>query len=414
MPLLESRGSGSALGFGLNSFNDIVRTSLVAYYDASVGTSLNQNIFPNPLDPFAWFNTTTNNLALSRDTTTGASPAGGTPMKMQPTGTASDPHIGSYNGSVWNFGTAQAGQQFTISFWAKTNRVGSDITPLVCFPDSSGGVFNYAGQIQSFSIFPTGTWARYSGTVTAPVGVPVTNIQMRLDASEGLSYTTDIQHIDGIQVEAGSTMTALNTNSRDVWYDISGVGSSKNLTLTSNIPKYYYGGKYLGFNGTSHKAENTTMAGGLSGRNEGSVCVMDRSTATDSDARVWECCNTNGSRDLFSMRQNWSGGQTTGYNSTGGLFGTATFGASVTGIWKHYAFVRRGNVLYAYVNGVLNNTGSTMVDNIGTINKLIIGQDNIGTNFINGDFGHFMAYNKGLTQGEVQQNFNYFRKQYGL
>jgi hypothetical protein len=407
MPLLLGNTAASAI-------QDIVRSSLVAYYDASVGTSLNQNIFPNPLDPFAWFNTTTNNLALSRDTVTGASPAGGTPMKMQPTGSAADPHIGSYNGPVWNFGTAQANQTFTVSFWAKTNRVGSDITPLVCFPDSTGGVFVFANQITSFSVFPTGTWARYSGTVTAPNDSRVVGIQLRLDASEGLAYTSDIQHIDGIQVEAGPTMTTLNTNSRDIWYDISGVGSSKNLTLTSNIPKYYTGGKYLAFNGSSHKAENTTMSGVLSGLYEGSVCVMYRSTATDTDAMVWDFCNTNGNRDLFSMRQNWSGVQTTGYNATGGLFGVAQFGASVTGAWKHFAFVRRSNVLYAYVNGVLNQTGSTMADPIGTINKLIIGQDNIGTNFINGDFGHFMAYNKGLTQEEVQQNFNYFRGQYGL
>jgi hypothetical protein len=114
------------------------------------------------------------------------------------------------------------------------------------------------------------------------------------------------------------------------------------------------------------------------------------------------------------MRQNWSSVQTTGYNSTGSLFGVAQFGVSATGVWKHYAFVRRSNVLYAYVNGVLNQTGSTMSDAIGTINKLIVGQDNIGTNFAHADYGHFMAYNRGLTDAEVAQNFNYYRAQYGL
>lgn len=408
MPLLLGNTASS-------SIQDIVRSSLVAYYDASVGTSLTQNVFPNPLDTYAWFGPAfTNNLAQSRDSGAGPSGAGGTPMKLQPTGAASDPHNQSYNSTPYNMAPASANQTWTISFWAKTNRVGSDITPLVCFPDSSGGVFTFNGQIQSFSIFPTTSWARYSGTVTAPNDSRVVGIQVRLDASEGPAFTTDQQWIDGFQVEAGPVMTNLNTNSRDIWYDISGVGSSKNLTLTSSIPKYYTGGKYLAFNGSSHKAENTTMSGVLSGLYEGSVCVMYRSTATDNNAMVWDFCNTSGSRDLFSMRQNWSDQQTTGYNSTGGLFGIAQFGASVTGAWKHYAFVRRSNVLYSYVNGVLNQTGNTMSEPIGTINKLIIGQDNIGTNFIYGDYGHFMAYNKGLTQAEVQQNFNYFRGQYGL
>ena len=408
MPLLFGNTASSAV-------LDYVKSDLVAHYDASVGTSLTQNAFPNPLDVFAWFGTfANNNITNTRDAGAGPSGAGGTPMKMVPTG--GDPHTGSYNQLSSTFGVASNGQTWTVSFYAKASRAGMTIGPLIGYNDSSGGVFVFSGQLTSGQVTLTTSWARYSVTTTAPTsGGTVTGIQIRWDINDAVTNEAgDTVWLDGVQAEAAAAATPLNTNSQTLWYDISGVGSSKNLTLTSGIPKVYSGGKYLAFDGSSHKAENTTMSGVLSGLSAGSVCVMYRAKSSDDNAMIWDFCNTSGSRDLFSMRQNWSSVQTTGYNSTGSLFGVAQFGVSATGVWKHYAFVRRSNVLYAYVNGVLNQTGSTMSDAIGTINKLIVGQDNIGTNFAHADYGHFMAYNRGLTDAEVAQNFNYYRAQYGL
>ena len=408
MPLLFGNTASSAV-------LDYVRSDLVAYYDASVSTSLTQNTLPSPLDPFVWFGPfSNNNITLSRDAAAGPSPVSGTPMKMAVTG--GDPHTGSYNQLSSVISVASNGQTWTVSFYAKASRAGMTVGPLIAYNDSAGGAFVFPGQLTSGQVTLTTSWARYSVTTTAPTsGGTVTGIQVRWDINDAIANEAgDTVWLDGVQVEASPVMTTLNTNSRDIWYDISGVGSSKNLTLTTGIPKIYSGGKYLAFNGSSHKAENTTMSGVLSGLSEGTVCVMYRSTAPDQDAMVWDFCNTDGNRDLFSMRQNWAGGQTTGYNSVTGQFGTAVFGSSATGAWKHYTFVRRSNVLYGYVNGVLNNTGSIMTNPIRTINKLIIGQDNIGTNFAYADYGHFMAYNRGLTDGEVAQNFSYFKSQYGL
>lgn len=408
MPLLFGNTASAAV-------LDIVRSDLVAYYDAAVRTSLTQNAFPNPLDTFEWFGPFgNNNITLSRDTSAGPTPVGGIPMKMIPTG--GDPHTGSYNQLISVISPASNGQTWTVSFYAKGSRAGMTVGPLIAYNDASGGAFVFAGQLTSGQVTLTTSWARYSITTTAPTsGGTVTGIQIRWDINDATGNVAgDIVWLDGVQVEANPTVTTFNANSYNIWYDISGVGSSKNLTLTTGIPKIYSDGKYLSFDGSSHKAENTTMSGVLSGLSQGSVCLMYRSKATDNNAMIWDFCNTNGNRDLFSMRQNWAGGQTTGYNGTPGAFGTATFGFSSTNVWKHFAFVRRSNVLYAYVNGVLNNTGTTMVDPIGTINKLIIGQDNINTNFANADYGNFMVYNRGLTDAEVSQNFNYFRAQYGL
>jgi hypothetical protein len=416
VPLLETRGSGSAQSFGLTSSTSVnyVRDGLVLYYDTAVGASLNQNVYPNPLDIFAYIGSASaNNLSVVRDTSTGASPAGGTPVRFQPTGTASDPHNQSYNSTPWTFAPAKANEKWTVSFWAKTNRVGSDITPLVCFPDSSGSVFTFGGQIQSFSVFPTATWTRYSGTVTAPNDSRVVGIQIRFDASEGPAFTTDQQWIDGLQVESGSVMTALNTNSRDIWYDVSGVGSNKNLTLTTGIPKYYTEGTYLDLNGTSHKAQSDNMAGIVSGLTNATVNVWYKANATDNNAMVWDFCNSNGNRDNFSMRQNWSDSQTAGYTTnSSNNFASVNFEPAQYTNWRNYTSVRRDGQLLSFINGVQTANATGISGTIRDTNRLIIGQDNIGTNFLNARFGVFQTYNRALTNAEIQQNYLSFKSRY--
>jgi hypothetical protein len=233
-------------------------------------------------------------------------------------------------------------------------------------------------------------------SITSPTAPVATNLVLHYDAADLRSWN------------AYNTVTMPATSG---WQDIT--ANARHLTNTNAVYSTTGSGGAWSMNGSSAKFESTSMASLLSGKTEATVSVMYKSLGTDDNAMVWDFCNTSGSRDLFSMRQNWGGGQTTGYNSTGGLFGTATFGFSSTA-WKHFVFVRRSNVLYAYVNGTLNNTGSTMSDAIGTINKLIIAQDNIGTNFAFAEYGHFLAYDRGLTDSEVASLFDYYRNRYQL
>ena len=420
MPLLETRGSSSSLSYGLNSGGlDYVRDGLILYYDAAVGTSLNQNIFPNPLDPYAWFAKDTpngNNITLSRDLAGGgASGAGGTPMLLQPTGTAGDPHIGSYNGPTWDFGKAEANQKFTISFWAKTNRVGSDITPLVCFGDATSSVFTFANQITSFSTFPTTTWARYSGTVTAPNDSRVSSIQLRLDASEGPAFTTDRQWIDGIQVEAGSTVTALNSASRSTWFDISGYSASRELTLYNTPIQYKGNGSngYLIFNGSSQYAQSNNMSSLVSGLSDASINIWYKANAQDNDGMVYDFCNSNGNRDNFSMRQNWGGGNTAAYTTnSSNTFSSVNFETAQYSVWRNYTAIRRGSSYISFINGVQTGNSTGISGVIRDTNRLILGQDNINTNFLNANFGVFQVYNRSITDSEVVKNYNYFKNRY--
>jgi len=223
-----------------------------------------------------------------------------------------------------------------------------------------------------------------------------------------------ILHYDAADIRSNNQYDTIRLPATTGWQDIT--SNSKHLTNTNaTFTTVGSGGSWV-MNGTSAKFQSDTMAGLLTGKTEATVSLMYKSLSTDNDAMVWDFCNTSGGRDYFSMRQNWSGGQTTGYNSTGGSFGVAQFGTSVANTWKHYVFTRRGGQLFAYVDGVLNNSGTVMSDanNLQTINRLIIAQDNINTNFAHAEYGNFLVYDRGLTATEISQMFEYYRNRYQI
>jgi hypothetical protein len=223
-----------------------------------------------------------------------------------------------------------------------------------------------------------------------------------------------VLHYDAADIRSHNAFDTVNLPATTGWQDLT--TNAKHLTNTNATYTTLGSGGSWVMNGTSAKFQADTMAGLLTGKTEATVSLMYKSLGTDTDAMVWDFCNTDGNRDRFSMRQNWTGGQTTGYNSTAGAFGTATFGTSVSNVWKHYVFTRRGGQLFAYVDGVLNNSGTVLSDanNILAINRLIIAQDNINTNFAWAEYGNFLVYDRGLTGTEISQLFDYYRNRYAI
>jgi hypothetical protein len=482
MPLLETRGSGSALAYGLNSSSVLlppVTSNLYSFYDASVTSSMTIS----GSNVTQWRDISGNGVNL--ESLTASQPT------YSSTGFNSKPGI-SFNGTNQGFSTIASNISFsspglTVFMIGKFETTTVGILAEHTVDANSGSFYLNAGSGNSIryvngqtssslnAIDVKNTWAsdqelgsisyRYDGTNAghkirkngttfstertdaqgtgdpgfasttgkiyymsrANTGIfakgsvaeiivykralsdsEITQLENYAYNKWGFAATTNVS--SGLILHYDMGRTNSFNGSGSTWTDLS--SNARNLNLVNSPTFDTANGGIIKFNGSNNSAESTSMSGLLSGSSAATVQVWYRSTAQDDNAMVWDFCNTNGSRDLFSMRQNWGGGQTTGYNGTGSLFGTATFGSSVTGVWKNYAFVRRNNILYAYVDGVLNNTGSTMTDAIGTINKLIIGQDNIGTNFINGDYGNFLVYNRGLTDAEVAQNFKYYRNRY--
>jgi hypothetical protein len=437
MPLLETRGSGSALSYGRGASIGLVRSGLVSHFSAYNTNSFNTNVFNTPLDMFSWFNTFgNNNITLSRDASAGPSPAGGTPMKMLVTG--GDPHTGSYNQTSSVIANASNGQTWTVSFWAKASRAGMTVGPLISYNEASGGGFVFSGQLTSFQVPITTEWARYSGTTTAPVsGGTVTGIQVRWDINDAVtSNVGDIVWLDGLKVENGPTATAFNTNSRSTWFDIS--GNNNNATIVNGID---YGTSSV-FQ-TSANGFNNTHGGylQLDAANDYIQLASNGSAAPYGNnpkysIEMWVNRYTESGRNYEIF---WSQDYTShtppyyavhiridNANAHGGIdyLGGSPFAyvdldnpanpAFTNNQWNHFVFVRddaTGSKVYR--NGVLRQD----IQNPGTTtyytNPLRLGW----SNFVSSSalrFGEVRYYNRDLTGGEVAQNYNFTRSGYGL
>jgi pSer/pThr/pTyr-binding forkhead associated (FHA) protein len=92
-----------------------------------------------------------------------------------------------------------------------------------------------------------------------------------------------------------------------------------------------------------------------------------------------------------------------------------TGGSTVINTWNHYTLVRdSSNVVTGYINGVSVGTWTTSLNFVlGSAPR--IGSTVNDTFYLNGLISNTRIYKgKGLTQQEVQQNFNVFKGRYGL
>jgi hypothetical protein len=124
----------------------------------------------------------------------------------------------------------------------------------------------------------------------------------------------------------------------------------------------------------------------------------------------------------------WCGNGNLGYNTAqGDIYGITSAAVSSLGLvnsWKHYIFEMRSDVSYTnnkiYVNGVSQS-----------LSQVLANENASNRNFNNG-YGRisiwssdllylmpmncsvFKVYNRSLSQSEIDENFNYFRKRYGI
>lgn len=94
---------------------------------------------------------------------------------------------------------------------------------------------------------------------------------------------------------------------------------------------------------------------------------------------------------------------------------TPNYSASeiTAGSWFNFTLSFSANIGYCYVNGKLNradNVANSMsINRIGDIANVANYPD-----YMKGEIGSFMIYNRGLTPLEVKQNYNAMKGRYGL
>jgi hypothetical protein len=135
------------------------------------------NVIPSSLDIFSWAGFAGANAAtVSRDSTTGLSPAGGVPFKMAVTG--NDPYTNTYNAQYWNLATAAPGQTWKATVYVKASSA-TQAGIFIFGADSNGTYLEAPNTVENIST----SWVQISHTYTL-VNPSTTRVQIRLDGPD--------------------------------------------------------------------------------------------------------------------------------------------------------------------------------------------------------------------------------------
>lgn len=409
----------------------IATNGLVLAVDASDVNSYSPNVFPNPIDPYAWaVNGGAYQMTLSRDTST-IRQYGSVPLKIVTSGTAA--YTATYNASTWNLAPAASGQTWTFSFWTKGS---SNYTAsAMIFEANSSGAYLTLGQTY-YNV--TTSWTRVTGSYTFS-NASAAYIQFRID-----NYNNGVtQWVDSIQIERASTATRFNPNyyGNTIWRDFS--GTSNSFTI-ANAPTYSINS--FNFNGSTQFAYNVSAASGffISSTNNFYADVgyawtisawfkfpVSPTTTRNSANNGGNCSycivgNGGGIGGAETLALFVSGGDNTTsagslapYLCVVGIRGAKTqlsAGSVNTNTWNNAIVTWNGFAGRGYFNGV--DKGALNIGTAGMqVNGYTIGTQvggNQGAHTFEGDISNVFIYNRALSAAEATQNYNAMKARFGL
>ena len=389
----------------INNRPSIVSSNLLAYFDAANIKSYSVNVFPQPLDSFAWFSAGgAHQATLSRDSSVTDSPTGGIPLKMVTSGSSA--YTGTYNSSTWNLAPAAAGQTWTFSFWVKGAT--AHTASLMIFEANSSGNYTTLGQVY-YTV--TTSWTRVSGTYTMTQGTTAF-VQARID-----NYNTGVtMWVDGLQLERSSSVTAFNSQPNingTRWSDIVG---KNNGTLT-NSPTYNSSNQgSLLFNGTSNYLTLSSSVGAFGSGNFTISC--------------WWKSNGSQSNYVAIIEQGFTGSPANGawafkVSHTSGDFNFTYYNSGISdnlssynpndGVWHNLVAVRTGTTLTLYRDTVSVKTITLPTGfSFGEGSPVFVGYNPRDSSYLKGYLPILQVYNRNLSSSELQQNYNALRGRYGI
>lgn len=378
---------------------NIVEDGLVLSLDPANQKSYSPNMFPYSTDIFSWTQTAgVNNGTQSRDTST-ASPIGNSPVKLVVSG--NDSHFGTYNSGAWNFASAKNGETWTVSVYVKATI--ATTCQIFIFGANSAGTGYIGGSwlaITAQTHNVSTEWTRVSTKITM-ANADIANIQFRLDGPD--SYVSPVTlWFDGVQVEKSSSATPFNPNYYgNIINDLSGNGN--NGTIYGDFT----------FNGNTKVLHSNGVTG--------SYIDIPSPNLTSSNFTVISATRYAGSsprgRIISARFNNWLLGhwssQAEKYFSNGWV--TSSGGGPNDELWRIHAGT--GNISsdqYSFWSNKDKLVSNSVGGSSGP-NGFRLGSSSGGTaELSNCDISFLLAYNRILSDQEIEQNFNALRSRYGI
>jgi hypothetical protein len=210
---------------------------------------------------------------------------------------------------------------------------------------------------------------------------------------------------DGLALYLDAANPASYPGNGTTWYDLSDY--TRNGTLVNGVGFSSLNGGYLIFDGSDDYISNISNTGLNHGTDNFSYFAWVNlqgkpSLGTIFENGSWTSClliryETN-VITIYSMGQYW---------------GAFSFNPSLD-TWNHLGFVRNGNFIDFYVNGVYQ-TALGFTANIAPSPNIFIGTSQHATNqCFNGYISVAQIYTRALTTTEITEIFNYQKNRYGL
>jgi hypothetical protein len=227
---------------GITAPTYVINTSAVAIGNSSANVSITANssvnfvvvnnapnVFPYPLDIYAWASSATlNNCLISRDTTIENSPAGGIPFKITPTGT--DPFPYTYSSNTWNLATTANNDIWKLSGYVRAN---SSLTLgqnefLLILPANSSGTHGTSGlaNVSPSVTLTDNTWTYFETIFQINGTAETAYIQLRPDGPnaglndfwyDGLSLQKVVSNTTPFETVNTQIFTANGTWTKPSW-----------------------------------------------------------------------------------------------------------------------------------------------------------------------------------------------------
>jgi hypothetical protein len=297
-----------------------------------------------------------------------------------------------------------ANSPVTVSFYTKasvTSAVGKTIQYYI---------YNYTGGSATayswnFTLGQVGVWERQVFTYTPAYG---TMISYWFPQSGGV-YSWEWSNM---QVEQRSSATAFVAGTRGTTATTGGgllnlINTGSNGELVNGVAYSSINGGTLVFDGSNDYISNISNTGITHGTSNFSYFAWVNLQGKPVYGTIFE----NGSWTSCLLIRYETDGIT--IYSMGTYWGKFSFNPSLN-TWNHLGFIRDGNVINFYVNGVYQ-TNLSFTANISPSSNIFIGTSQHSTGQVfNGYIASAQIYTRALSATEVTQNFEVQRARFGV
>lgn len=212
---------------------------------------------------------------------------------------------------------------------------------------------------------------------------------------------------DGMVLHLDAAQTLSYTSGSSTWFDLS--GNNKNGTLTNGPVFNSENGGSIAFDG-SNDYVNVSGFNVNHGTGNFSYSCWAYLTGKPSLGTIFE----NGSWTNCILIRYESNGIT--IYSMNAFYGKFTFNPNLN-TWNHLTFVRSGNSILFYLNGVFSAStgfGTNLNVNPSPANLFIGVSQHALNQCFNGRLNNLYVYNRALSASEVLQNYDATKTRFGL